>query len=350
MVTVPGVRYPNPLTKGSRVFLAAPSSGVAPANWARLDLVIANLESRGLVVEEGACLRRDYKGASAPANERTHELMAAFLRDDVAAVVPPWGGSLAIEILPLLDWARLRQAPPKWFSGFSDLSTLMLPLRLLSGWATAHGPNAMELIADERDPVATTLFDVLFAPAGATIQQRQSKAWQTEYKRWEQHPDATYDLTEPTRWWPLDGRAEVQAEGRLIGGCLDTLMHLVGTPYGDVPALRASCEDGMVVFLENSGLRPVVVARALHQLRHAGWFSNIDALLLGRSSGPDATEESALGYLDAVRSAVGDLGCPVLMDVDIGHRAPQMTLVQGALATVAWSVHDGGVVTQRLLP
>lgn len=348
-MTVPNVRYPNPLREGSRVFLAAPSSGVDSSTWARLDLVIRNLETRGLLVEEGPCLRYEYKNASAPTEERAHELMSAMLRDDVDAVLPPWGGSLAIEVLRLLHWEQLQRTRPKWLVGFSDLSTLMVPLRLLAGWASAHGPNAMELIPDETEPLAEKLFEVLFAPPGATIEQRASSAWQKEDTRWEEHPRATYNLTEPTRWWTLDGRSRVEAEGRLIGGCLDTLVHLAGTPYGNVPALHASSSAGCIVFLENCGLRPVAVSVALHQLEYAGWFRRIDALLLGRSSAPDASSESALTYTEAVRQAIGHLDCPVLMDVDVGHRAPQMTLVQGAVASVTWSETEKGVVTQQLV-
>jgi muramoyltetrapeptide carboxypeptidase LdcA involved in peptidoglycan recycling len=348
-MTVAHVRYPNPLRKGSRVFLAAPSSGVDTLTWPRLDLVIENLEARGLVVEEGTCLRREYKNASAPSEERAHELMTALLRDDVDAVLPPWGGSLAIELLGILDWDRLRNSRPKWFAGFSDLSTLMIPLRVLAGWASAHGPNAMELISDQSEPLVPKLFEVLFASPGTTIEQRASRRWQKHYRRWEEHPRATYDLTEPTRWWTLDGTPRVEAQGRLIGGCLDTLMHLAGTPYGDVPRLHASTDDGCIVFLENCGLGPVAVSRALHQLQYAGWFQGINALVLGRSGAPDPTSDSALTYNDAVRQAIGHLDCPVLMDVDVGHRAPQMTLVQGAVASLTWSETDGGSVTQRLV-
>jgi muramoyltetrapeptide carboxypeptidase LdcA involved in peptidoglycan recycling len=347
-MTLPNVRYPDPLRAGSRVYLAAPSSGVDKSTWARLDLVIGNLEARGLVVEEGPCLRHEYKNASASAVKRANELMSAFLRDDVDAIVPPWGGSLALEVLRYLDWEQLRRTRPKWLSGFSDLSTLMIPLRLLVGWASAHGPNAMELIPNQTEPLAEKLFEVLFAPAGSIIEQRASDAWQKEYQRWEEYPNAAYNLTEPTRWWTLDGRSRVEAEGRLIGGCLDTLVHLAGTPYGDVPALHASSSAGSIVFLENCGLRPVAVSRALHQLEYGGWFRRIDALLLGRSAAPDPTSESSLTYAEAVRQAVGHLDCPVLMDVDVGHRAPQMTLVQGAVAAVTWSEGEKGVVRQQL--
>jgi muramoyltetrapeptide carboxypeptidase LdcA involved in peptidoglycan recycling len=67
-----------------------------------------------------------------------------------------------------------------------------------------------------------------------------------------------------------------------------------------------------------------------------------------RRSAADADSESSLTYTEAVRQAVGHLECPVLMDVDVGHRAPQMTLVQGAIARVTWSTTEKGVVRQQL--
>lgn len=63
----------------------------------------------------------------------------------MAAVIPPWGGEFAIEVLGRLDFDRLREASPKWFSGCSDLSTIQVPLLLRAGWASLHGPNLMQL-------------------------------------------------------------------------------------------------------------------------------------------------------------------------------------------------------------
>ena len=51
---------------------------------------------------------------------------------------------------------------------------------------------------------------------------------------------------------------------------------------------------------------------------------------------------------DAVRSALGDLPLPVLLDVDLGHVPPQLSLVNSAPTTVSWEP-GGGEVVQRLL-
>ena len=52
-------------------------------------------------------------------------------------------------------------------------------------------------------------------------------------------------------------------------------------------------------------------------------------------------------YVDALRTALDGIQCPVLFDLDIGHIAPQLSLVNGAKALVSFSDGAGSVV-QRL--
>ena len=88
--------------------------------------------------------------------------------------------------------------------------------------------------------------------------------------------------------------------------------------------------------------------RALHRLRWAGWFDGLAGVLVGRSAAPDSTAADELRYEAALRSVLGSLPCPVLIDVDIGHRPPQMVLINAALADVHFSADQGATLTQRL--
>jgi len=367
--------FPAPLQAGSRIFITAPSSGVAAPHHARLDHVLDTLRGRGWVVEEGHCLRQEHRSASASADARAAEWMAALLRDDIAAVLPPWGGELAIELLPRMDWAALACARPKWIMGFSDLSTLCVPITLRLGWATAHGLNLMDLCAAQQDPLSAEAQRPLMLPGGASFTQQASTHWQRQWLDFVTHPLAGFQLTEPTAWRGLNRRADeaVQCRGRLIGGCLDTLMHLVGTPFAPMGAWRQRLAEsaasagsadagdtdtggdgdgdgdgGVILYLENCELAPPALVRALAQLRLAGWFDGLAGLLLGRSTAPEPTAADALRYEDALRQTLGDLPCPVLFDLDIGHRPPQMTLINGARAALRWGAGDRGQVTQWL--
>lgn len=357
-------RFPRPLLKGDTIGITAFSSGVTERLLPRLDHIVSQLQVRGYRVDTGQCLRKMGpsiafdKGASASAIERAGELNE-FLHDPkIAAIAPPWGGELAIQVLPLIDFARLTTLEPKWLFGFSDVSTLMLPLTLCAGWATLHCSNLMDLSASQRDPLTNGVFDVLTSPRGNRFVQHASTTWQRTYIDWASDPQAGFNLTEPTEWKLLtrySGSATqtdtttpaVAFEGRLIGGCLDTVRHLAGTDYGDVPAYIArnrARSEGTILYLENCELAPFDVARTLAGLRLAGWLDGINGLLLGRSSGPEHADGSDVyAYHDALRQSLGELACPVIYDVDIGHRQPQLCLINGARAKVTWTPGRGSV-------
>jgi len=324
------IRFPKPLRGGDLVAVVAPSSGVGPAMHERLDGALATLRRQGLAVREGRTLRRQVQGASGTAVERAEELMAALLDPAVAAVIPPWGGELAIELLPHLDFERLRDVPPKWFSGFSDLSTLQVPLLLRAGWASLHGPNLMQLGDPALDPVSRRIFDVWTTTAREPLEQRSAPG--TVARR-------------------LDGATEpIEIEGCLVGGCLDSVARLAGTPWADVGAWRGSLGEGErpLWFFEVAELPPFELARTLHGLRLAGWFDGAAGVVFGRSAVPAPIASGGEFTQDhALRRALGDLPCPVLLDLDIGHVAPQWSLVQGALARLSWSA-GRSVLSQTL--
>jgi muramoyltetrapeptide carboxypeptidase len=343
------MRYPKPLARGARIAVIAPSSGVEPPLHARLDLVLGHLQSKGYVVEEGESLRHERLNASASADRRAEELQRTLMRDDVDAILPPWGGELAIELLDRLDWFALAHATPKWCIGYSDTSTWMLPLTLRLGWATAHGPCLMDLAPAQSDVLTTQALAQLATAEGGTFTQRQSPAWQKNWTDFAKVPEVVYALTETTRWRALNNASSVVMQGRLIGGCIDTLMQLTGSPHGDVPGfIRQHERDGVVLYLENAEQSPTAMVRALQQLRWAGWMDGVSGLLLGRSAGANATTANDLSYHQAVQQTLTTLTCPVLMDMDIGHLPPQLMLVNGSMADVTWNAEDGGLIKQTL--
>lgn len=342
------LRIPRPLRPGDGIAVTAPSAGVPAALHPRLDRALSLLRARGYQVIEGDCLRASRRHVSAPPRERAAELMQFLTDPAIGAVIPPWGGELAMELLPLLDYARLATLPPVWLSGFSDISTLQIALASRAGWASLHGPALMELAADPLDPLSARLFDVLTTLPGQTIEQVASTHHQREDADWIREPAAGLRRVHPTRWARLDGRdAPLRLEGRLLGGCLDTWSRLAGTPYGDVPGLRQRAgADGLLLHLENAEMRPCELARALLALRLHGWFDGLRGVLIGRHAAADAGSVDDLDFRGAIASALGDLDCPVLIDLDIGHQPPQLSLVNGALAEVQYA--DGsGRVRQR---
>ena len=337
------MRYPKPLQAGDLIAVTSPSSGVQPALEPRRRHCIERLRQLGYEVLVGACM--DGSGpTSAPAADRAAELMTFLTDPRVRAVVPPWGGELAIDLLPLLDFDAIQAADPPWLVGYSDLTTVMFPLTLRTGVATLHGCNLMDTPYAVPSPLLHWL-DAATTPVGGSLTQGAASAYQGGgYADFGAHPDVeSYALNTPGGWRSLDESVHsVSATGRLIGGCLETLSMLPGTPYGDLAGFaRSHAPEGLIVYLEVAESDAFAAARMFHHLVLAGWFDAANAVLIGRTGG---SPSGSFTQLDAVRHALGELGVPVLYDLDLGHVPPQLALVNGALATVELTGSTGRLV------
>src|SRR5699024_3728764 len=94
------------------VGITSPSSGASGPLQARLDVAIEVVRGHGYEVDVGDCMNGS-SHVSAPVPERAAELQRMLLDPAIRAVVPPWGGETAIDLIPLLDWdAHALQSRP----------------------------------------------------------------------------------------------------------------------------------------------------------------------------------------------------------------------------------------------
>ncbi|MGB3594836.1 MAG: S66 peptidase family protein [Ornithinimicrobium sp.] len=330
------VRFPVPLRHGDVVGVSATSSGVPDNLRARLDVAVEVVRDRGYDVVLGECLGEGDSASghiSAPAGDRAAELTAMLLDPKIRAVVPPWGGETAIDVLALLDWEAIASAEPTWVVGYSDIATVITALTLRAGVATVHGSNLMDTPYRPADGLLSWL-DIAAMPAGTTFSQLPPGRY-----RKHSHVDFATDpaaseliLDAEGGWKRLDGRGDLHVQGRLIGGCIETISPLAGSPFGDVPRFVAEhAPEGTVVYVEAAEANAFTICRALHGMRLAGFFTGANAVLVGRSTAPD---DDTLTQHDAVLDALGSLDVPIIGDVDCGHVAPFMPLVNGAHAEV----------------
>jgi len=341
--------YPAPLTQGCVIAITAFSGGIKAQYEARYQHVIEGLKTKGFVIKEGQCLRGNKQYVSAPAAQRAAELMGFLLDDSVSAIAAPWGGELAMELLPLLDFAALKKAKPKWLFGFSDISTLTAVLTSRLGWASAHSANLMDFSPKETNTLIRHGLDFLSLRKGETQIQSSSESYTHNWPQIDLDPCAVLKPHLPTRWqWLVPPTLGTCIEGRLIGGCWDTLMHLFDTPYLDLKAYSEQFDEGVLLYLENVEMTPADLTRTILSMKFKGLFAHIDGLLLGRSAYPKSGDRAALTYHEVLSRHSTDLGIPVLIDMDIGHVPPNLTLINGALARIE-CVMGEGKVTQRLV-
>lgn len=103
-----------------------------------------------------------------------------------------------------VDFEGLRLATPKWLLGHSDLSTPQMALTIVSGWATAHGPNLMDLAPSQTDSLIASAVRILGSDLSAPVTQRGSTRHQVDGSDVRIRPHVPLNLTEPTVWKRLD--------------------------------------------------------------------------------------------------------------------------------------------------
>jgi muramoyltetrapeptide carboxypeptidase LdcA involved in peptidoglycan recycling len=323
------------LRPGDTIGVTSPSSGASGAGRERVDFCVAWLRERGYEVVVGECMDGT-RHVSAPRSQR-----AAMLTDPaIRAVVPPWGGVTAIDLVELLDYDAIAAAVPTWVVGYSDCSTWMVPLLLRAGLASIHGDNLADTPYAPPDGLVPWLE---LAAATGPVTQRDSSLV-AGWWRFQEDPRATRWKRAGEGHWEVLGGGSVDVTGRLVGGCIETMTAIAGTPYGDVAAFARDHGD-LVVYLEASEDEAFTVCRDLHHLRLAGWFDHAAAVLVGRTRAP--ASEGGFTQRDAVVDALGMLDLPIVLDLEIGHVPPHLPLVNGATARV---VVDGDTreITQEL--
>ncbi|MBT2697518.1 LD-carboxypeptidase [Bacillus sp. ISL-40] len=332
------ITYPH-LKKGATIGVTAPSSGVPPQLHEILKLACSRMEQRGFKVNCGETAWTQNKAKSAPALKRAAEFNTMMCDNEIDILIPPWGGELLIETLKHIDFENIKN---KWVLGYSDISGLLLAITLKTGIATAHGTNIVDLRGEFMDETTAMWQSVLSTNKGESVIQPSSEKYQKEWQHTNPSP-CVFHLTEQTAWNTV-GNRPVRIQGRLLGGCIDIIRHLIGTPFGDVEKFRKQHINGepVIWYLENCGMNTADLRRSLVQMRLAGWFENCSGLMFGRSDANRSVENYTVE--DVYQDLAAELDIPIIYDIDCGHLPPQITFINGAYGEVEVSERKGTVL------
>ena len=329
------MRQSDFLHQGDTIYMVAPSFGVTTEPYATRYLEARKrFLSKGYRLIEGPnVFKAEGVASSASPKERGEEINAAFA-SDAQLVLSVGGGETMVEMLPYVDFEAIKNRSPKWFMGFSDNTNLTFPLALLTDTISIYGPCASAFFQKKWRLSEQDSFDLLMGKKMLTGYPKYSIT-----KKNALHPLWTYRLTQPKIIQAVN--YEKPLEGILLGGCLDPILGLVGTPYADVKAFMARHPQKIIWFLEACDLNPLAIRRGLFQLKEAGWFDRAAGFLFGRHLCGDA-EWIGVNKYNAVTDILADLGLPILMDIDLGHVSPSLPIKVGAEATV--SLKDGNII------
>ena len=326
------MRYPKYLTNNSTICFVAPAFGcnIEPYKSA-FENGIKKLQELGHKIQLGPnCYEGAGIGISNTPQACAKEFMEQWCDSGNEALFSCGGGELQCEILPYLDFEKIKASEPKWFMGYSDNTNLGLLLATICDTASVYGPNAP---AFGMEPWHRSVQDAYDLVCGNQLSFESYDGWQIESLKTEEEPLLPYNITEKPSIRTMN--MEKPFTGRLLGGCMDIVANLIGTRFDKVNEfIDRYAEDGIIWFLEACDLNLMSIRRALWSMEQAGYFRHVKGFIIGR---PLHYIEEAFGLdrYSAVTSMLEKYGVPIVMDMDLGHLPPTMPLVNGAVATVA---------------
>ena len=367
------MRYPKPLQPGGTIGFIAPSFGCAIEPYkTRFENALSLFREMGYKTYLGPnCYEGSGIGISNTPEKCGEELMDVMTtgvsrydaesgeRADV--VITCGGGELMCEVVPFIDFEKIASSEPKWYMGYSDNTNYTFLSTVLADTAAIYGPCAP---AFGREPWHESMEDAMKLLTGEKTEFSSYTLWEKEEFSAEDETGSallSYNVTEKAKYYyylpkeegneysgillsgdeltndisvPEELRSGLNISGRLLGGCVDILTLHVGTRTDKVAEfLEKYKDDGFIWFLECCDLDPLSMRRAFWQMREAGWFKYVKGFMIGR---PLHFGEEALGVdqYNAVIDILGDVGAPIIMDLDIGHVPPMLPIVSGSVADV----------------
>ena len=275
---------PPGLRPGDTIGFFSPSSAAtawAPNRFARAK---AYLAAQGFELKAGSLTGERDHWRSGSIAARAEELNALIRDPEVRAIMSVIGGSNSNSLLPYLDYEALKR-DPKIIIGYSDVTALLLGIHARTGLVTFYGPALVASFGELSPLVDETLagFNQICQAGGAAVPHTvpTPTQWTDERLDWEQQTRAKQCL--PNRLISV-GSGRVRC--RLIGGNLNTLAGIWGSPY--MPPIAR----GDILLLEDSqgsGRRP----------------------------------------LDILLEVVGEPTFPILAEFDCAHTHPMLTVPLG---------------------
>ena len=311
--------YPKWLKQGDTIGITAPSSGVPLDQTEEIILAEKNLKLSGFEIKETESVRSGNDPSAAP-EIRAQEWAELVMDDQVKLILCAKGGDFLYEMLPYTDIASLLENP-KWVQGYSDPTGLLYGITTCLDMATIYSHNATGFAMNDMHRSMVENIDLW---KGDLTEQYSFDLY--EAKRADSMDG--YDLSNPVYWETPNG--DVDVTGRLIGGCMESLLDLIGTPYENtLDFIKRYKKDGMIWYFDIFSMPAESVYRTLLHMKACGWFEGAKGFIFGRVVFPGTYVD--MSYEQAVTGALGR-GIPVVMEADVGHVNPRMSFVNGCVA------------------
>ncbi len=283
---------PPYLKKGDTIGLTCPAGYMDAAKAATC---ITTLQSWGYQVMVGKTLGSKSKTYfSGTDQERADELQAMLDDDSIKAILCGRGGYGVGRIIEQLDFTKVKKNP-KWVIGFSDITVLHSHINKNLKIATLHAPMAAAFNQGHpaKNEYILSLKNALSGKKG------------------------NYTCK------PFAFNKMGKAQGKLVGGNLSLMAHLIGTK-SDVKT------KNKILFLEDIGEQLYNIDRMLYQLKRSGKLDDLAGLVLGGFTDSKDTDRPFGKKVEQIlNEIIGEVSYPVCYHFPVSHNKENVALKCG---------------------
>jgi muramoyltetrapeptide carboxypeptidase len=290
------IKVPPYLRKGDTVGLICPAGFMAKD---RTDTCVEVLKQWGFQVKLGKTVGHQHHYFSGTDDERLEDLQQMIDDPEVHAILCARGGYGTSRIIDRVKWT-LFQEHPKWIVGYSDITVLHNHLEKHLGIASLHAPMAGAFA--EANGVDEFTITLNWALSGDYL----------EYQA-------------PVHALNRFGNTE----GKLIGGNLSLVAHLIGTQ--SMPDT-----NGAILFLEDVGEYLYNVDRMLLQLHRADKLKPLAGIIFGSFTDmKDTVIPFGKSLEEILFERIQHYTFPVAFNFPAGHSAENVALRMGMVHSLS---------------
>lgn len=295
---------PHKLEKGQTIGVIAPSS--PPRQSEEIARWLERIQELGFKVKQGKHLYDRHGYLAGFDEDRAADVNAMFGDDAVDGIICLRSGYGSARVLPYLDYDIIRNNP-KVIIGFSDLTALINVIHSKTGLVTFHGPEAEDQLMLKPYALAEFTKVVIEGQSNVTLG--------------DQPADSVASATsDPLK--QLVNYVPGKARGQLMGGNLNTLVGLLGTPYE--PDFQ-----GKLLILETYGQDTYALGTYIHHLWLAGKVQQLAGVVFGQFEG---CEDTGFPVHEVLAERFIERKIPALYGLMIGHIEEQTTIPIGCEA------------------
>ncbi|GAC1385623.1 MAG: LD-carboxypeptidase [Ginsengibacter sp.] len=283
------IKFPESLKPGDTIALTCPA-GYMPLE--KMQKCIKILKEWGYNVRLGKTIGTQYNYFSANDNDRLSDLQSLIDDPLVKASLCARGGYGTGRIVDRINFKTFRKHP-KWIIGFSDITILHSHLVSKYKISSLNAPMA-GAFNDFPNEYLDSLKNALSGLQGNYI-----------------CPPHNYDQ-------------KGNGKGRLVGGNLSLLCHLIGTA-SDINT------NGKILFLEDVGEYIYNIDRMMYQLKRAHKFEGLAGLIIGGFTEiKDTLIPFGQSAQEVIKEIVKNYNFPVAFNFPVSHSVENYALKIGA--------------------